>query len=845
MLQTKLVVPNISRNIVARKKIEQKLNNLSQFKIILVAAPAGYGKTTSVAHYLLNRSQKFAWYTLDKTDDVPEKFWRSLMVSVAMAVKDYGFLDILINKELIQSNFVTKIFLNMLKNILTDITLVLDDYHHINDETIKNSLLFFMQNLPENINVILISRKTHDNLALYEFKNSVMKIGVNELAFSFYETQEFFDTKAIYLKESETAYLQKRTEGWVTGLFISSLYLEKTKDVYSSLSSDNEHLIQFFKNEIFDQWSDAFKELLIQTSFLETVTGQLCYKITGNEKSQDILKVLSHTNCFVFSIDQNDGYVYHTLFKEFLFSKFSYLDSKRRGDLYYRAGEWYCENRNPHEALKHFIKGEKFEEALELIAEYYQGTSLHEYQRVLEMLPKEVLENCASLCATYTCILCVRNQMDNVDYWVNKAEECFAKNKDLLSKEKRESLEAKITAAHLCIAIQKQDVNLGDKYLRRVLELNFFNQSDNADINPGEISMLNTMFGFRGSLSLVDKFYEKYLDMLPAALGDASSYLAVMLAESQYERNELQTVYKTLADYMGSITRHKIPGAVVPCIILLAKIKLAKGNVSEAFELVESGRSLLTEKDSIWMQFYDLFTAYLYICKGEPDKAESYLDIDNLSIFESITDLNEYQYIVFARYLIHNNQLDETLLLLGHLEEFARREKRVRSLIEVLILKTVTHYLRGESLEAMLVFDMALNLGASDGYIRLFIQEGQIMSALLAKYKTWEKSRGELKNQRYIRMLCDCLTDVSRIIRIYDQEDGTAVGCESGTYLLSARELEVLQLLGSEYSNAEIADELFITERTVKHHNARIYQKLGVKNRLEAILKAKEIRLIS
>lgn len=844
MLLTKLAVPAMPKNIVDRENVDKKLSLLPESKLAFVTAPAGYGKTTAVGNYLSKQYTKLAWFSLAQTDNEPVKFWRFLITSVAIALKDFSYAAISINTELIVSRIIIHFLIDLLKSVPDNITIVIDDYHLVSDEIIEDSFTYFLGSLPPNVSVVIISQSEP------EYNNEIesIKIGMKELAFSSFEIKELFGKKGFNLKECEIELLQQYTGGWAEGLAISLFCLEKGNDVHSGIFGDNEYVNKYFHDEVLSLLPDAMKAFLIDTSFINILSGQLCYEITGNVNSKEILKLLARRNSFIIPVDlDNNSYICHPMFKGFLLSELSKKDLEFRNSLYYRAGAWYLANNRLVDAIESYIKAKDFDKALALISDKYSCLALSEsntYRKLIESLPEEVRKSNSGICADYSWILAMNNQLEEAECWVNNAQICYDQRKETAGLDDIEAMEAKITTAYINLAITKMDVSLAEQYFKRISGFRLFDYILTAEINAGEVSMLKTIYGFRGCLNYIDMSYEKYMEALPDIMGDIFSYIAVIVAECQYERNDLQTVYTTLSNNMGRITRLGFAGVIVPCIILLAKDKVAKGRVNEAFDLVESGRRMLTEKNTIWMRYFDLFTAYLYIHIGDAENAKKYLDIDHKCIFDNLSHSCEYEYIVYARYLMLVNNLDESLLLLCRLEEYARTEKRTGSLIEVLTLKAINRYLRGEPSDAMSVLDSAFSLGMADGYVRTFIDEGQIMAELLAKYKTWEKFKGEQRHQKYARMLSDYMNSSIRMEPPIYQAETPETDNMSDQCQLSTREFEVLQLLVAEYSNAEIACELFITERTVKHHNARIYEKLGVKNRLEAILKAREDKLV-
>jgi LuxR family maltose regulon positive regulatory protein len=842
MYLRKLSMPKLENDVVDKKSIEKKLMHLPEYKIAVITAPAGYGKTTVVSNYLMNQPVRFSWFSLDASDKDPVKFWRNLTTSVALSTKKYELADISINEELLMSNITINIFIEMLKEISDEFILVLDNCHFMNSELVLESMSFFIRHLPQNISVICMGRREPNELFTYDYKKAIIRIGIKELAFDLKEIKELLIKKDIFVNECDMRSLEQSTDGWPLGLVISSFQYNHN---YSNIS--NNHFDKYFQSEVLAALPEDIRDFMIHTSFLDMLTGPLCCRVTGIENSEEIIKKLLRNNSFI--IDQeNNTYRFHVMFKEYLTSILKKENPELQRSFYCNAGEWFLENNLFLEAISCYVKADDYEKALKLICEKRDKFELSDYsvyQKLIESLPRELWENNILICADYSWILSMENNLEAAEYWADKAQACFDQCCEGMDKTESEYLEEKVAMSCMNLAIMKMDVDMAEQYYMKIAELNRCAAGIAAELNTVEISLLKTDYGFKGNLDKIDETYSRYIESMPELLGDISCYFAVILAECQYERNDLQAVYTTLSKFMGRITRLKYPGVIVPCIILLAKEKLAKGRIDEAFDLIESGKKMLPAKNNtLWMRYFDLFTASLYIHTGDAAKVLKYLEIDGKSVFDQLSGSCEFEYIVFARYLILINNLDESLLLLSRLEEFARTENRRMSLVEILCLKAINHYYRGEPSEAMSDLDAALKLGMADRYVRTFINEGQPMADLLAKYRTWERFKGEQKHSKYVRMLTDHMNSYMRAAGSADSTDTSLSEQISLPSLMSARELEVLQLLMAEYSNAEIADELFITERTVKHHNARIYEKLGVNNRLEAIMKAKEIRLI-
>lgn len=288
----------------------------------------------------------------------------------------------------------------------------------------------------------------------------------------------------------------------------------------------------------------------------------------------------------------------------------------------------------------------------------------------------------------------------------------------------------------------------------------------------------------------------------------------------------------------------KQPGIIVPCFITLAKVKKARGDLSGAYEIIESSRAILENKKSVWSYFLDVFTAGLYISKGDADSAAKWIAVDRLGIFDAISASREFEYVVFARYLILMNRLDQALILLSRLVNFSVTGNRLGSQIEALCLCAICSDRMGETANAMLALHQALELGYEDGYTRTFTDEGQPMADLLANYRAWIRQNGNDQYEDYSKNLLKLTKENIRIYKAAALNDEMATSREEPALnVLTDRELAVLKLLMEKFSNQEIAEMLFISVRTVKHYNAQIFEKLGVKNRLEAIIKVRELRI--
>jgi LuxR family maltose regulon positive regulatory protein len=642
--------------------------------------------------------------------------------------------------------------------------------------------------------------------------------------------------------------LEASTEGWVLGLVIAAFTIEDGFDIHETVrdfSGSNRHISSFIRSEVFDRWSEEVKEFLIHTSFLDKLFQPLCDKVTGNANSDKLLIKLLESNSFIIPLDQeNRWFRYHHLFREFLLNRLKTESVTTQHTLYYQAGQWYLENGYIRDAIDCFIKAKEFTKAFPLVWDIYlpmtQNGEYSTWRKWMDRMPEALCESDVRACTGYSWVLSMENRLSEAELWADKAQACYDRMKGSLTNEEKEYLEAHIALTYANTAIFRRDAAGAVRHFKKVCEFKLHTPIFIGEMNSGEPNLLNTLYGFKGRLNKVEEAYGGSLDNLHKLLGDFSAYIAVTLAECHYEQDRLKEVYAVLELNIGRIIGLNNPGIVVPCFITLAKEKRARGDIDGAFKIIESGRHLLTGKSkAFWSCFFDAFTASLYIGMGDAFCAGKWTETARIGIFDTLSASREFEHIIYARYLILANRLDEAQLLLTRLDDFAQKEDRLRSRIEILCLSAIVCYLYGEKKDAILALHKSLELGIRDGYIRTFIDEAQPIAELLTKYKVWVKQTGNLQYIEYAKKLLKLTkAHIKKLTRASASDVDSALYGKAAKMPLSARESKVLELLAAGLSNQEIADELSVTVRTVKHHSAQIYKKMKVKNRLEAIIMA-------
>lgn len=850
MLQAKLSMPHVGKNIVRRKKLEEKLRLLPDYRLACLTAPAGYGKTTAVTDYLKKQNIKYAWFSVDEADNNPVRFWRYFTASISECLKNTEITWISLDEDYIEisvHSFINTI-INMIERTRVNFVLVLDEYHVITNNIVLSSVEYFIKYMPQNISVIIISRKYPDNmLSVMCSRGMAIHIGMKDFAFDIHETVEFFAQKELGLEHNELKIIQDYTEGWAAGIMAASLSIKENKEVYKvikKVSGMDKNINIILEKEVWGMWTEEIKDFLIYTSFLTELSGPLCMAVTGNRQSAGVLKLLSDNNSFIISLDmENQWYRYHKLFREFLVNRLELLDEVCKIRLYKKAGEWYLQNKMPQNGIHWMLRAGEYKKALPYIINCKRNMltkgELIIWKQWIDTIPEFLYEDNPLIYASYAWIVSIQNCIDIAQVWVKKAKSCFERIKSIMEQEERNYTEAYILLTNINIAVLNMDTTVVSRYINKLSQIDLRLIIRLGEINWFEPNLLKTAYGFYGRLKKIERFLPVG-DNLHQMLSGFTSYMDVIVAELYYERNRLKEVDTVLINNMGMITEVNNPGLIVPCFMLMAKAKKARGNINGAFKSIEDARKQLGEQaEGIWKHYLDIFTAYLYLCVGDSEKASKLIGFHNIGLYDELSNEKESEFIVFVRYLIHKSRLDDALILLNRLINYARRERRLGSRMEILCLTAICYEKKGDYNSSMTLLEQAFSIGMKEGYIRTFVDEVHPIAALLGKYITAKR------NSKYLVYAKNLFRRTNEYIRLLEGDcKVNKKECENVDFsvnLLSKREIEVINLLIKKRTNEEIAKELFISVSTVKQHNSRIYDKLGVKNRVEAIIRAKEM----
>lgn len=379
-LETKLYPPGVRREWVERQELIRRLAG-SRASLVLVNAPAGFGKTILVAQWRASaiESRPFAWVSLDSGDNDPVRLWRH--VASALARTSPAGIEGALGALAFPVPDIAGAFLPLLVNELAilraRVVLVLDDYHAITERGCRNQVMFLLRHLPPGLQVVLITR-TEQGLPLGRLRaaGDFTEVRMEDLRFSEREAGAVVDSVAhVTLTAPDLADLTQRTEGWPAGVYLAALSLRDHQSpgaFIRQFTGSHRYIVDFLLEEVVGRQPARIREFLVRTAILSRFTPPLCDAVTGSGDAAEILEILERDNLFLVALDdERRWFRYHQLFAQMLHSQLARTEPGLLPVLHARASAWHRDTGSMDDAVAHALAGGDVAVAVRLISEHW------------------------------------------------------------------------------------------------------------------------------------------------------------------------------------------------------------------------------------------------------------------------------------------------------------------------------------------------------------------------------------------------------------------------------------------------------------------------------------------
>src|SRR5215211_842918 len=439
VLKPKLRAPLPRPEHVVRRRLLELLRNALDFKLSVISAPTGYGKTTLLAHWrqVEEAEMPFAWVSLDEQDNEPVRLWGHIVEALRQVVpeEEHFGANILVGMSAAGQGFVGTTLprlINEIAELPHQVVLVLDDYQFITWGDAHESVIFFVEHLPENIHLVISSR-SDPPLPLWRWlaRGEMNETRTEQLAFSEEEAECLLNEKmGLGIDPDDVIVLLERTEGWPAGIYLASLSLQNKEDKHAFIESfrgSNRYIVGLLGEEVLAGLTEDVRQFLLRTSVLRTMKGPLCDAVTGREGSAKLLRELARSNLFVVSLDeQGEWYRYHHLFSELLLYELKSSRPNLVPTLRKRASVWLEDAGYFEGAIRQAIEASDYERVGLLVARHWYGNVVAgqtaTVQRWLGRLPDEKITLDAALALVRAWICALGGQREECARFVRLAE---------------------------------------------------------------------------------------------------------------------------------------------------------------------------------------------------------------------------------------------------------------------------------------------------------------------------------------------------------------------------------------------------------------------------------------
>ncbi len=660
-----------------------------------------------------------------------------------------------------------------------------------------------------------------------------------------------------------------------------------TEQFLQALSGSQRFILDYLMEEVLERQPQKVRSFLLQTSVLDLLTGPLCETVTGQDDGQAMLDKMERKNLFIVSLDkERRWYRYHRLFADLLRRRVHQMQPEHVPILHCRASEWYEHHGLTAAAVEHALSAQDFERAARLIDgladTLWQHSEHTTLSRWLEAMPEEVMRSRPGLCIFHACVLFMAGHHHAAEQRLWAAEATLGLTMALapaLGPGRVQDFSAavqqgRVAAIRALLASFRGDVPTIIQFSRRALE-----------VLPGEEAIwrgfvalaLGTAHTFRGELAHARQAYSAAV-----AAGEAAGHThlvlnaTIRLALNQWhqgrlrqageicrqglqlveesgfshsaaagalyalwgqvlcEWNDLDNAMQYVQRGLEVSERGVSAGGLGFSYLALVRVLFAERRLAAAEDMIERlDKSVRGLDVPVWItSAIAAWKVWIWTVQGRLTAAQQLVRERGLSVTDDIVYPRAAEYVSLARLLIAQGELGAAIGLLECMLQSAEAESREGWTVQMLALRALALEARGDSAGAMDSLRRALDLAEPEGCVRVFVDEGPSMARLLYA----AAARGIAP--QYTGRLLATFPESDLVLSVTEPPKLQMIEP------LSERELEVLQLIAEGLTNREIAQRLYLALSTVKVHTYKIYGKLGVHTRMQAVAKARALGVL-
>ena len=898
LISSKLRPPTYNIDLIPRPQLLERLENYTDNSCIILHAPAGYGKSVLLTQWLQQldtRGIRTAWLGLDADDKEPLQFLSYIYLAITEALgtqrtksknneQHTGF-------NIVSTKAAFVVVFNLLEEIREPLLIILDDYHLVQSHATNEVLNSIIRKLPPNAHLVISSRVRPDlSLAKLRAQGKLLELSARDLRFSQLEAEQFFGD---VLSSEKILTINERVEGWVIALQLTRLWLQSQSGVDDKLQNYTDftgNITDYLNNEVLKKLPKDDRKVLIETSILDQINGDIANAICNRNDCWEIINSFSDLDALIIPLNkEGQWFRYHYLFADFLRNQLLMSGTEEVRRIHLAASHWYEANGYPDQAVKHACKANHENRAVSLIeglgaVRIGLTIGLPLLSKLLSYLSIEAIYRSPRLHLAKAWLLAkdgqlkqARKSYNEVTFDISPKDIASGSNHELLRQEglfvdmmlfdiyeDKGYSEQDITNIENLTHSASQVDHWLQGWLNNILCIMYLRR---GDLPSAGASNRVAMAHYKQAGSAYGQIY-MYLHLamiktLAGSLNEAAeaidiakewsqrefssdiglvSLIQTVRAEILYERNDINEAGKLIFSALRNIEHSEGWVEVYGrAYVVATAISYAAGGIEPAVKLLDQALYIANERNLPRLR-------WLAICRkielltwdGRLAEAQSLAD-EHLSGLENIKDTFltwreiENAVVVTVRLAIYRNDATMVLGHLNMLQKQAQDHGRERSLMKVSIMQMLAFDQTNDRDSAIAALRRALLIAVPEGFLRIFIDEGNKMAVFL---------RSAVRHIGAAKMSSEIVRFIAEVLTALKHPMGK-LETDTDPNILSEREIQVLNELALGHVNKIIARNLDLTVATVKFHLSNIYQKLGVNSRNVAIAVARKQNLIS
>ena len=892
MIKTKLYRPPVTDEIIERPKLLEVFGNFTYKSLVLFVAPAGYGKSIAISQWLSSQEKKYGWFSIDKEDNDLQLFLSYVIAALKSALHDKELMteELLLNPTLPPYATILRVLINDLDQVEDELILVLDDFHLIKNKMIHDLIFDLATYSPSNFQLIIASRSYPPfNLSKLRIQNSVFEVNMSELRFDRSEFKSLVELHLYDLQERHFQDVMTYTEGWPIGLIMTLHEMKKSSNknlILERLKNSGANFYEIFMQEIFANQSPTIQKLLILTARLDRFSRDLidfiCVQnsFCGDDwdKEFSFIRHLRQNNLFIVALDSDDEWFrYHHLFQEFLIrigQKF--LNESTFDHFFQITSTWFKDHQLTTEALgiamkktnisyavaifeerrNHLINAEQFNKLRILVDKFPNETIVNH----LSLLLSRVLlsDTKASYAEMQADLLTAKSKLDQIESKSADLNLLAGEYHSLSSALKYFTGDVKGAIEHADTAhsLLPNDYGYFREFALGIKAMALYSAGsakhsmaivkealNNHTIHDSVIFIRNQtiqslIYAMDGNLESLKETTRAYL--LPAKnKGLIMSWFmsSFLLGVSYYQTNQLKKAKEYLeplvfSNYFG----RPFWNIIASCFYVKTLIVLKEKNDLQLFfknlDEVVTGLS----NNEMYLQMLTAVKAEVNLFDRSFSTAQNLANKFDLSTFPKVFFFYFPQLTTVKLLLCEGDiySLKRSVTILDEHIDQARHLNNDTFLIQSLALKSIYFYKMNSKKRSLECLTESIEKSKGTLHTRTYLDLGEMILPVISLLK---------KGSKITPLMME-------LIRAFEQTNdhfNCSENLESNRSKdqlqkpLSKRETEILTMAAEGYKNMQIAESIYVSEDTVKKHLYNVYKKLAVKNRVSAILKAREL----